>query len=152
MTKEALAATTENGGIRTPLMTFRFRVIFGGENFYDNAYILTQQVMNCSIDMKEKKFNIELRQSISPGIFTMLNIFIRDRYNIYIDPLDHHNDVGLFSIQLYDCECISHNFDLDYAGGSDVAKHKLVFSYRSLSEVEPTDWQAIADEVKNPEK
>ncbi len=149
MTKET--TSVGKGGILMPLMKFRFRVVFGGEHIYDEQCILTQQVMNCSIDMKEKTFSINLRQPCVPNMITMLNLVINGYYNIYVEPLDSANDAAHFSIELYGCKCINHKFDLDYAD-SDVATHELAFSYHSLREIEPVDWQTLADEVKNPKK
>ena len=139
-------------GILQPMMKYRFRIIFGGEHIYDEQCILTQQVMNCSIDMKEQILKIDLRQTIERGMFTILNMIIKRNFNIYVEPMDSANNNAQFSLELLQCECIDHKFDLDYAGGSECATHELKFLYHSLREIEPVDWQALVDEIKNPKK
>lgn len=134
------------GGILQPLQKFQFCIIFGGEHIYEEQCILTQQVLRCSVDLKNKIFKVTLRQPLVGNMITMINFIIKSKISIYIEPMDTGNNAD-FAIHLYHCECLKHNFELDYSSG-DMSTHELEFKYDSVSEIEPVAWEELAKKVK----
>ena len=47
-----------------------------------------------------------------------------------------------------DCKCIDHSIKFDYSGGSEVAAHKIKFSYSHLVETQIVDWNKESEKYE----
>lgn len=124
---------TNTGGILQPLMAYRFRVVFSDEE----TSLLSQQIMNCSFNFVEHEVRIQLRQTITKGMISMIDSLCKGYSSIMVDTLDEKSN-HLFSMRLTHCNLIDHSFKLDYSD-SDVAIHNLVFKYALLQEMDPVE-------------
>lgn len=140
MTKE-----NNHGGFQMPLLSYRFRVIFGGTPIYESQQVLTANVEKCSIDMKNKLFSITIRSTVQPGSFNVVSFVTTRNLPIYLEPMGGSAD-ALCTIELDNCECLEHSIDFDYAD-SNPAKHNMVFEYTKLTELLPIDWGEELDEM-----
>jgi len=136
-------------GVLSPLLQYRFRVLFGHEGTTDLYSLLTQQVVYCKTDMSNTTLNIRLRQPIIPGVFSMLNKFIdrSSRYGqtIFVEPMNGTNDAAICTLEFHDCKCTKHSANFDYSEGG-ILFHDMEFSYRYMSEYQPVDWAARVDD------
>ena len=73
---EKPSVSTTGGGILNPMISYRFRVLFGFENMIDDLKPLTQQVAYFKIDMKNKIVKTRLRQPMVAGFFHMIDLFL----------------------------------------------------------------------------
>lgn len=103
--KETPSSGGERMGVLRPLLQYRFRVLFGDEGMNDLFTELTQHVVYCKMDMKNKTLNIRLRQPIISGVFHMIELFIRHRKYIFVEPMNGGNDAAICTLQFNNCEC-----------------------------------------------
>lgn len=144
--------TKSTGGILTPLLSYRFRVLFGYDidtcdtPTIDNL-ILTQQIVKTDLDLLNKKLYIEIRQSITLDVFMAIADMMHDpnfKQTIVIEPMGVD---ALWSIHFTDCKCIHYKSSFDYAK-SDVFCHKLTFEFHRAITSEPVDWKLYGTRSK----
>lgn len=124
-------------GVAQPLMKYQYRVIFSIIEKIDQPLsdLISKQVIDCSVDLVDQNFLINLRQPKVPGFVNCLELINKSKTDIIIDFVNSSGDTTS-SITLRECEMSEHCFVLDYSG-EDVAVHQVKFKYRSIKEYLP---------------
>jgi len=130
----------EKQGMMMPVLKYQFRVIFGHAIFYKDQACITRNIEKCSIDMKNKTFDVTIRQSVELSMINVVNFIVKNTLPIYVEPLASSSN-PYCSIELVSSECIEHKLDFDY-GDSDPAKHIIKFKYSHIREILPIDWES----------
>lgn len=120
-------------GILMPLLQNRFKVWFDNREFtQEGKEILTSQVIRCSVNFKEQKFEVWLEQPLLlPTFATELVKTLVMAYNtqIALYSCDGEDNKNVFLT--LSCQCTDHVLELDYAKNETV-KHKLIFKIHSV--------------------
>lgn len=121
---------TVGTGIKMPFLMHQFTLRFTNREFSrDGAAVISAQVVRSSINLKEKKVSVIIEQPIEMG-------FIKE----YIDPIvnDVCNIEYVYApqpeygvLKLIGCECISHEYKLDYAM-SGISHHELIYKFKYI--------------------
>ena len=148
---------TNTGGILQPILAHRFRVLFDHKlhsfnPITDTRLLLTQQVVETSLDLLHNIFKIKLRQPVTPNLFThLINLTENPNFTqtIVIEPMD--SSETLWSLHLIACKCISHECNFSYID-NDLLYHNMTYKYRNAKITSPVDWDHILGKDSIPPK
>ena len=131
---------TKGMGILQPALQYRFRILFDDPRQNDSYEVFTQQVMDYKLDALHNKLTINLRQITLPGMFNLINTYIRHEHDIFLEILDGSNVIIHNTVRLTRCKCINHNIDFNYAS-NQCSAHTLEFVYKNLKETSGIEWE-----------
>ena len=125
-------------GIPSPIMQYRFRVIFGNKliNHISDPYLLIQSIESISYNLVKQEIYITIRQPATVGVVTLLDAYRQNPYeSITIDTFRENNETYV-SIVFERCAMIDHISQFSYSE-IEVAKHKMTFKYEKVYDIEP---------------
>ena len=78
------------GGILLPTFAYRYKVVPSFTSLEEHeALLFTQQVLNCTLDFKNRKIILNVRQSITPDVFNIVHKLVTaQRAFLDVDALD----------------------------------------------------------------
>jgi hypothetical protein len=128
------------GGIIMPIYSYRFRVTFAFPDV--DGYLLTQNLVDVTTDLKNKCISLNIRQGIVGEQWQVIDSVARMNggwqpwESLQLDFMDGGNDNTYHSLLFNGVKCEEHTFRMDYAL-SDVATHKFKLSYKTMKVLPP---------------
>lgn len=117
-------------GILMPLLEHRFMVRFGERDFTEEGVdLISKQTIMISQDAVDKTLYTEIEQPLAfaDQFFELISDLATNRIEIDLYATDGNGEKAILATFKH-CQCIKHNFELNYAN-SGIATHKMTFSY-----------------------